>query len=100
MSSYHDYTTEHVRLSILRVLEGDPDYQTNEHVLRVALNAVGHRLSADILRTEISWLAEQHLLTDKMVESTTVVTLTPRGQDVADGLTRVPGVARPLPGQS
>lgn len=97
--NYPDHETEHLRLTILKVLEGDPDYETNEHVLRTAVATVGIRTSFDAMRTQLSWLAEQKLLTDRMIGETYIVTLTPRGQDVANATTRVPGVARPIPGQ-
>lgn len=97
--SFSKLATEDQRYVILRVLSEDNDYSLNEAVLRRSLELYGHSISQDALRTQLAWLEEQELLSLKTVgEDFRVATLTTRGLDVAQKRTRVPGVARPLPG--
>lgn len=93
--SYRDLLNADQRQLILRTLEEDHDYSHNEHILRAALESMGHGVSRDKVRTEVSWLAEQGLVTVEDVSGTWVVKLTARGQDIALGRARVHGVARP-----
>ena len=86
------------RLVLLRALESADGYAANHHLLHRYCTAVGHRVSADRLASDISWLREQALVTTREGAGVTVVTLTERGADVARGNARVPGVARPQPG--
>lgn len=95
--SFADHVAADVRLSILRTLEEDAGYDLNEHVLALALQALGHGLSRDRLRGELAWLAEQGLATIADVSGVHVVRLTARGADCALGRARIPGVARPRP---
>lgn len=95
--SYADIVTEDQRLAVLEALEGDPDYSHNEHVLGRLLQAVGHGVSSDRLRTHVAWLQEQGLVAVEDVSGVLVVRLTRRGEDAALGRARVPGVARPRP---
>ena len=96
--SYRAILDEHLRLAILQILEQDSDYAHNETVLQAALSAVGHGVSADRLRSELAWLAEQGLLVVEDAGGLQVAKLTRRGGDAAMGRTNVPGVARPRPG--
>ena len=96
--SYRDLIAEHIRLSILQVLEQDAQYVHNETVLQSALSAVGHGVSADRLRSEMAWLAEQGLLVVSDTGGLQIAKLTRRGGDAAQGRASVPGVARPRPG--
>lgn len=96
--SYADIVTEDQRLAVLQALEQDPDYSHNEHVLGRVLQAVGHGISSDLLRTHLSWLAEQGLITTDDRAGLVVAKLTRRGEDAALGRARVPGVGRPRPG--
>ena len=50
-----------------------------------------------MVRGQIDWLAEQQLVTVENLRGFYVVTLTSRGQDVAEGRARVAGVKRPRP---
>lgn len=96
--SYEEIVAGDQRLVLLQILEEDVGYAHNETVLQHALGAMGHGVSSDRLRTELAWLAEQGLITIEHVGNLQVVKLTNRGEDVALGRTRVPGVARPRPG--
>ncbi|MGQ6078557.1 VpaChn25_0724 family phage protein [Serratia sp. IR-2025] len=82
------------RLVILRSLLDCGD-SANESVLQTCLQAYGHRVSRDVVRTHLSWLAEQSLVTLSNVAGCYVVGLTGRGDDVANGLAVVPGVKKP-----
>ena len=83
--SYSELIAEHIRLAILQVLEQDAQYAHNETVLQAALSAVGHGVSADRLRSELAWLAEQGLLAVSDVGGLQVAKLTARGGDAAPG---------------
>lgn len=95
--SFADIVAADRRLVILALLAEDADYSHNEYVLSEGLRAFGHQTSQDKLRTELSWLAEQGLVTINASSSVQVVNLTRRGKDVATGAVVVPGVKRPEP---
>lgn len=92
-----DFRTSDARLLLLQHLAAENDYTDHEHGIRHALDRLGHRMSADWVRTQLAWLDEQGLLT-VAGEKLRVARLTLRGEDVATGATRVPGIARPRPG--
>jgi hypothetical protein len=96
--NFAQLVAEDQRLCILLILLSGGQYSHNEFVLRRALEQFAHHLSADRLRTEISWLAEQGLLDKSESGSVWTATLTQRGKDTAEGKTTVPGVKRPEPG--
>ncbi|MHC1792025.1 VpaChn25_0724 family phage protein [Solidesulfovibrio sp.] len=83
------------RLVILRFLTEDPDHKLNTSILQDALDQIGHGCSRDCVETEVAWLSEQGLVATDQVGPVTVVRLTGRGQDVAEGKATVPGVKRP-----
>lgn len=93
--SFRDFTSADQRLIVLQTLEEDPGYSHNEGVLRSVLGSFGHQLSRDGLRTELAWLQEQGLIQLSDAGGVQVARLTARGQDVATGAARAPGVARP-----
>lgn len=96
--SFQAHLAEDRRLAILRLLNDLPACRANESVLHMALEQLGHVCSRDTVRGDLSWLAEQSLITTELVAGTvTVATLTERGQDVATGRSRHPGVKRPTP---
>ena len=97
-STFAELIASDIRLVILRCLNEDPGYDLNESMLQAMLEALGHNLSRDRVRTELAWLAEQGLVTVALVVSIQVATLTARGADVAAGRSTVPGVKRPRPG--
>lgn len=90
----NDILTEDRRLVILRSLL-DCNSEANESILQDCLDAYGHNVSRDLVRGLIDWLAEQNLVTVESLRGFYVVTLTGRGQDVAEGRARVSGVKRP-----
>jgi len=97
--SYQQIVTEHLRITILRLLLEQPDYALNESVLLDAVTDFGFAPSRDKLRAELAWLQEQGLISLSGVSHCQVATLTQRGEDVAACRTTVPGVKRPRPGE-
>ena len=97
MTSFKDAQRADLRLTVLHLLDSTDGYALSDRLLRSALESFGHRPSLDALRAELAWLAEQGLVTTQDVEGHTMATLTARGQDVAQGRARVPGVRRPEP---
>ncbi|EAP3676433.1 ArsR family transcriptional regulator [Salmonella enterica] len=89
-----DILTEDRRLVILRSLL-DCNNEANESILQDCLDAYGHNVSRDVVRGQIDWLAEQNLVTVENLSGFYVVTITGRGQDVAEGRAKVSGVKRP-----
>lgn len=87
------------RLVVLRILNEMPGYEANDSVLDNSLDAYGHKVSRDLVRTEMHWLQEQGLITLRDVAGTQVAKITQRGIDVAEGQARHPGVKRPRPGE-
>ena len=116
---YRQLITENQRLAVLKFLKDDGDYTLNTSILQDGLTAIGLDISRDKLETEVNWLKEQGLveiehycsksfgrtffiMEQGLVEiehycSVTVVKLTGRGLDVAEGRAVVPGVKRPRP---
>ncbi len=97
--AFEKFEQEDRRLVILRQLADDQDYTINTSILQKALGLWSHNVSRDQLHGEVAWLAEQGLVTYEELASVYVVKLTQRGLDVAQGSSRVPGVARPGPGR-
>lgn len=95
MSPFSDFIRQDIRLVILRLLVEMTAYRANSSVLTMALDSYGHTLSRDQVKTELNWLAEQGALTLEDVGPVMVATLTERGQDIAAGRARVPGIKRP-----
>ncbi|ATG74429.1 hypothetical protein AN401_11660 [Zobellella denitrificans] len=89
--------TEHQRLVILRLL-WEAGQALNESILCDGVNRCAVPISRDQTRTQLAWLAEQGLITLEQVMGTRVASLTGRGEDVATGRARVPGIKRPRAG--
>lgn len=98
MSDFARILAEDRRLVILRTLAEDHDYSVNDFVLKRALAQLGHDVSRDVLRGDLSWLKDQGLLKVKVLDDGAiwVATATEDGVDVAGGRPH-PGVARPAP---
>lgn len=92
---FAEHLRQDQRLVLLRVLSEMPSYRANSSVLSTLLHQLGHTMSRDQVKTELRWLCEQGLLTLEEAGSVIVATLGERGQDVAEGRSRVDGVNRP-----
>ncbi|MCY0966145.1 VpaChn25_0724 family phage protein [Parathalassolituus penaei] len=95
--AFKDMVEQDQRLVILRSL-ADVNGTANDSILNKMLDAYGHKISRQQVKTHLYWLEEQGLLTLDTVLSTDVATITDRGYDVAQGRARVPGVGQPRPG--
>ncbi|ODM42798.1 hypothetical protein SAMN05421763_103288 [[Luteovulum] sphaeroides subsp. megalophilum] len=97
--TYADTLRRHRRLAILRFLEESPTYTSNASVLTDVLNsnAIGIDTSRDQTATELSWLAEQGLVTLAGSPEFWVPTATARGIDIALGRATHPEIQRPSP---
>ncbi|MDH5299509.1 MAG: ArsR family transcriptional regulator [Desulfobulbaceae bacterium] len=98
MNAFDSLVQADRRLVILQSLAEGQGYSVNEFVLRRMLDVMKHKISRDLMRTELGWLAEQGLVAIEEVEGVMVATLTGRGKDAAEGAVLVPGVQRPEPG--
>lgn len=96
--SFAEYQTADRRLVLLKALESAAQYRANAYLLRRFADSLGHVVSADRIEQDLAWLAEQELVSIEKALDVTVATLTARGQDVATGRARVPGVQQPAPG--
>lgn len=82
---------------ILRVLLDQGDYALNDGVLQDALERLGHSVGRDLVRDDLAWLERHGLVNVSKAGSCWIASLTIRGDDVATGRERVPGVRRPSP---
>ena len=97
MSSMKEVVVQDQRLLILRSLREMTGYSANDSILDSCLEAYGHSISRDAVRTQMRWLEEQGLITVERVGETLVAKLTGRGDDVATGQAVVDGVKKPRP---
>lgn len=95
--NYSDHFLSHMRITLLRLLAGQPDYKLNSSLLADGCDAMGLGVTRDGVRTQLAWLAEQGLATTTDLDRLVIARLTERGLDVAQGRTRVPGVKPPSP---
>ena len=95
--TYNEDITAHQRLAILQLLSGAVAYTLHEVDLKKSLSARGQAVGTDTLRTLLQWLHEQGLVLAKQPDGIWLATLTATGGDVRQGLSTVPGVARPEP---
>ena len=96
--AFFDLMREDRRLVLLRLLADAPEYTANQYVLHAALEAAGHRVSHDLVRSDLAWLEEQGLSINQTPGGVILSTATARGVDAARGRVVVPGVKRPEPG--
>lgn len=96
---YAEHERQHRRLTVLRILGEAPGYSANESLLHQMVEQFGFRASRDQVRGDLTWLAEQGLVTTEETAGLLIATITQRGGDVAAGRSSVPGVKRPSPGR-
>ncbi len=94
---YQKTVSEHLRLTILRLLSEQGDYSLNESLMLDMLHDFAFSCSRDKLKTELSWLAEQGIVEINLAYGLSIVKINSRGVDVATGLTNMPGIKRPAP---
>lgn len=96
--SYRTHFAEHLRLTLLRLLDAASACTLNDSLLRDAAASYGINASRDQVRQELAWLEQAGLITMQDLSVLKIATLTERGCEVAAGRERVPGVQRPTPG--
>ena len=98
MSDMQDIIAKNRRLAILRFLTEEQDYAMNTSTLQAALRAIGHGVPRDTVEADALWLDEQGLAHRQHLDvGITVLKITPRGVEVAQGIAGDPGVDRPMP---
>lgn len=85
----------HRRLAILRALAGTVSGSANLFVFRNWLPELGLAVATDELRADIRMLAAAGLVVLKEEHDSWPLTLTQRGEEVAQGLITVDGVEKP-----
>jgi len=101
-AAYEQLMAEHRRLSILRALEDARiGPECNDSILHdIVVREYCIKSSRDQIRTALAWLRDQGLIRLKILEGGTyIAAATQSGNDVALGLSIVPGVKRPSPEQ-
>lgn len=94
--SYAAYLAQDRRLVILRILRGLESRRANHFVLRAALQSHGYSELIETVHNDLTWLAGQGLLsTEELPGEVLLATLSPLGEQAADGLVRIKGVAYP-----
>jgi len=98
--AYIQLMAEHRRISILRALASpESGGRVNDSILHsIVVNDAGVPSSRDQIRTALTWLKDQGLVTlSNLSSGTFVAAITQAGLDVAQGNATVPGVQRPSP---
>ncbi|WP_314338899.1 ArsR family transcriptional regulator [Acinetobacter guillouiae] len=94
--SFENKLKEEMRLVMLRLLNELPSYRGNSSTLNSGLSHWGLGYSRDQVKTELYWLKDQGCVEIELDNPVVlVVKLTERGQDVAEGRQRLPGIQRP-----
>ncbi len=97
--NFNQMNDAHVRLAILRLLNGAANYTANDSVLTQAVQGLGLVCTRDQMRGHLGWLEEQRALALlHPTEGLIVATITERGCDLAAGRSSIPGIQRPSPG--
>lgn len=92
---YNEHLTAHRRMTILEQLNDAAAYTLHEVDIKTLLSTNGQAVSSDTLRSDLQWLHEQGLVLATRTSSIWIATLTAKGGDVQQGLSHVPGVAKP-----
>lgn len=96
--SWVELLQEDRRLAILRVLHDQPGLCLNDSVIHVALERLGHTVGRDTVRSDMAWLQDVGtVVTEEVAGRVLVAKLTQRGEDVALGRTKIPGIKKPNP---
>ncbi len=86
---------ENRRGAILYFLADDAQYTMSTHLLLSALRSVGYARYLNEVNDDAVWMKKQGLVTLEETEDMTLLTLTRKGLDVAQGTLWEPGVKRP-----
>lgn len=97
MAKFQEHFDKNLRLNLLQILAGAPNYAANLRVLNVAVVSLGFQISQDKINSEIDWLREQSFVVVDDNSGVRVAKITQRGLDVANGLSTNSGVEAPAP---
>jgi len=97
MGDYVQFLAEDRRIILLRALADQQGYTANEALLTEFARARGHVATRDQIRGDLTWLAEQGLVSVEEIGDLMIAKVTRRGDDVANGRVTHPGVKRPSP---
>lgn len=97
--NYQDKLQQDRRLLVLVALMNAAGYRAASRLLLAFLESMGHTATYDQLLGELAWLQEQGFVALENNGAASIVTVTPRGLEVAQGLAHHPGVRRPAPGE-
>jgi Fe2+ or Zn2+ uptake regulation protein len=92
-----DLITENRRLYVLKCLKTSGDYRMSDALLYDLLKRIGIGVSLSVVRGDLAWLEQQSLLSTQKLGDLTIALLRCEGVDVAEGISSVPGIARPKP---
>ena len=92
-----DLVTENRRLHILKCLKSTGDYRLSDLLLHDMLKRIGMGVSLSVVRGDLAWLEQQSLLSIQSIGDLNIALLRNEGVDVAEGVSSVPGIARPRP---
>jgi repressor of nif and glnA expression len=95
--NFGDQQQSTVRLKMLRLLRKS-GMAINHEAMQIALESMGIRMSMDQVRAEMVWLGDMGTVTLLPVAHLTVAEITDKGNDVAKGVSRVPGIDVFVPG--
>ena len=99
MSDYSKYQQEDLRLTLLKSLQGQPGFSSNESVLQKEAAEFGLQRSREVIRSEMRFLQSLGAVRLREVAEASVLIaiLTARGDDHLKGFTRLEGVGPPTP---
>lgn len=87
--------SEHRALALLRMLQREPSYMSNESIVSAYFELVGLACSREQTTACLAALERTGLIETSTVEKLTVIRLTAKGEEVAKGLFVVEGVLKP-----
>ena len=87
--------SKHRALALLRMLQREPSYMSNEEIISSYFELVGLACSREQMAACLAALERAGLIEASTVEKLTVIRLTAKGEEVAKGLVVVEGVLRP-----
>ena len=87
--------SDHRALALLRFLDREPGYTSNEHIISCLFDKIGLMCSRQQIRDLIERIEKIGLIRTSRTGDLVVVSLVASGDEVAKGVTTVEGVLRP-----
>jgi Fe2+ or Zn2+ uptake regulation protein len=97
MNEFTISVSETARLKILQLLRKS-GVAINHETLQIALESMSIRLSLHQIKAEMQFLADVGCVTSMQVAHLFVIEISDKGNDVAKGISRIPGIAPFVPG--